>query len=363
MAYTDTFEIPKGIKMTEFQSIQRIIVRMPNWLGDCVMATPVLQDLRTRFPHAKITAMCQNSVGGLLLHDPNIDVIFNFKKPNGWIHRKQHNDIIEPIRLEKYDLGILLTNSFSSAWWFWRGKVKKRIGFEGNFRKSLLTEAIPLPKNIETQHLVDTYKDLLLPLGISHSSTAPHLYVNEEERSHARDLLVRCGWNPQKHCLIGINPGAAYGTAKCWLPDRFKALTEKLLSDPRLFVVFFGDASGAPLVEGICEGFPERVLNLAGKTSLRELLALIALCEAFLTNDSGPMHIAAALGTPLVALFGSTSDVKTGPYGDGPKIVIHKRVECSPCYKRVCPIDFRCMKRIETDEVYDALLSVRQHKC
>ncbi len=349
--------------MAVFKTIQKIVVRMPNWLGDCVMGTPVLQDLRDHFPHAKITVMCQSNVAGLLTHDPHIDAILSYKRPNGWIHRKEHRDVIEPIKREQFDLGILLTNSFSSAWWFWKAGVKQRIGFAGNLRSWLLTEAVPFPKNLQTQHLVDTYKNLLDPLGIPHSNTFPHLYVTEQERAHARELLVRCGWDPQKYCLIGVNPGAAYGSAKCWLPDRFTELTKKLLEDPRVFVVFFGDAAGTPLVNGICESFPERVLNLAGKTNLRELISLVALCEGFLTNDSGPMHIAAALGTPLVALFGSTSDVKTGPYGSGPKCVIHKHVECSPCYKRVCPIDFRCMKRIEVDEVYEAIQRVRQHKC
>lgn len=349
--------------MGAFHTIQSILVRMPNWLGDCVMGTPILQDLRAFFPHAKITAMCQKNVAGLLTHDPNLDAIMSFTRPNGWIHRQQHKDVIDPIRQEQFDLGILLTNSFSSAWWFWRGGVKERIGFAGNFRSWLLTQAIPFPENLQTQHLVDTYKDLLNPLGIPHSNTPPRLYTTEEERKHARELLTACGWNSAEHCLIGINPGAAYGTAKCWLPERFVEVTRKLLEDPKVFIVFFGDAAGSSVVNGICESFPERVLNLAGKTNLRELIALIALCEAFLTNDSGPMHIAAALGTPLVALFGSTSDVKTGPYGSGPKCVIHKHVECSPCYKRVCPIDFRCMKRIASDEVYEAIQQIRRHKC
>jgi heptosyltransferase-2 len=115
-----------------------------------------------------------------------------------------------------------------------------------------------------------------------------------------------------------------------------------------------GDRNGAPLVNDICSGFPERVINLAGKTNLRELMALIQSCSIILTNDSGPMHIAAAFDIPLLALFGSTNDTTTGPYGKHAK-VIHKHVECSPCYKRVCPIDFRCMKRIEVDEVYQEL--------
>lgn len=330
-----------------------IIVRMPNWLGDLVMATPILADLRKHWKDADITAMCQCNVAGLLKHDPNIDELFSYHRPNGWIHRQQHLEIIEPLQNGKYDLGILLTNSFSSAWWFWRGNVRNRIGFSGNLRNFLLNKAVPFPKNKETQHLVLTYKELLKPLGIPISDTSPKLYVAPEEMNAAKELLAKFGIGIGKDVIIGINPGAAFGSAKCWLPDRFQAVSRRLLENPKVRILYFGDQAGTPLVNDICKDLPERVFNLAGKTSLRELMALISCCSIFLTNDSGPMHIAAALDIPLVALFGSTNDTKTGPYGIGK--VIHKHVECSPCYKRVCPIDFRCMTRIEVKEVYDEI--------
>lgn len=326
---------------------------MPNWLGDVVMATPVLADLRSHFPNAKITAMCQSNVAGLLKNDPNVDEIFSFQRPSGWIHRQDYRNILLPLRHGNYDLGLLLTNSLSSAWWFWRGEVSHRIGFGNNFRSFLLDKAIPFPKDKESRHLVSTYKSLLEPIGIPQSNTAPRLYISEEEKQRARELFHMQGI-PDEAPIIGINPGAAYGSAKCWLPDRFKELTLRLLEDPTVRIVYFGDFAGAPLVNQICSGMPDRVVNLAGKTSLRELISLISLCTVFLTNDSGPMHIAAALKTPLIALFGSTSAIKTGPYKHGD--IIHKNASCSPCYQRTCPIDFRCMKAITVDEVYEALV-------
>jgi heptosyltransferase-2 len=336
---------------------QNVIVRMPNWLGDLVMATPVLEDLRRALPTARITAMCQSNVAPLLRHDPNLDEVYSYKRPSGWIHRQQHLAVIESLQHGEYDLGLVLTNSFSSAWWFWRGNIKNRIGYRGHWRSWLLNKAVSYPETKATQHLVLTYKMLLAPLGIPLSNTAPRLYVSNEEKQKATSLLKERGVSRESHTLIGINPGAAYGSAKCWLPDRFRSVTEKLLERPNVVILYFGDPAGAPLVNDICKGLPEdRVLNLAGKTNLRELVALIEQCSALLTNDSGPMHIAAALNTPLLALFGSTSDVQTGPYGGG--TVIHKHVECSPCYKRVCPIDFRCMKRIEVDEVYQKLVGL-----
>ena len=333
---------------------KKILIRMPNWLGDLVMATPVLADVRKQWPDAEITAMAQANVAPLIAKDPHIDTLFSYQRPSGWVPHQEHWEIIRQLRLGKYDLGILLTNSFSSAWWFFFGGVRKRIGYKGNMRNLLLSQSVPFPARRKEQHLVLTYKMLLEPLGIPLSDTAPQLYISEEEKQGGLLLLKELGIKLGVNRILGINPGAAHGSAKCWLPERFQQVTERMLTDPNLFVLYFGDKAGASLVHKICEQLPpDRVINLAGKTSLRELITLISLCDLLLTNDSGPMHVASALNVPLVALFGSTSDVATGPYNGG--IVIHKHVECSPCYKRVCPIDFRCMKRIEVDEVCDAL--------
>ncbi len=333
-------------------SPKNIIVRMPNWLGDLVMATPVLADLHHHWPTAKITAMCQGGVGTLLAEDPHIDEILNFKRPNGWIHYHEHRNIIEPLQRGHYDLGILLTNSLSSAWWFWRGHVQNRVGYATRCRRWLLNYPVCFPPTRDTQHLVTTYKMLLTPLDIPLSSTFPKLYLTTQEKLEIKAKLSQLGVS-EDHILVGINPGAAYGSAKCWLPDRFKKVVQKILEHPKIIVLFFGDKIGAPLVNEICANLPSRIINLAGKTSLRELMAFIQACHLFLTNDSGPMHMASALGIPLLALFGSTNPVTTGPYQGGK--VIHKHVECSPCYRRECPIDFRCMIQIEVDEVYREL--------
>lgn len=334
---------------------KNILVKMPNWLGDAVMATPIINDLRKKYPDAKITCLCLESVGELLKGNPSITSILTYKKPNGWIHRAEHHEVIDSLQLGKYDLGVLLTNSFTSAWWLFRGEVQNRIGFARNFRSLLLDIAVPLPKNIETMHLVNTYKEILLPLGIDKSKTAPELFITEEEEAF-RNQFFKANGIKEGDIVIGVNPGAAYGEAKCWLPERFQELAKLVLDNPKTFLLFFGDKSSSPLVKKITEDLPSRVIDLSGKTTLRELLALISGCSVFLTNDSGPMHIASALKIPLLALFGSTSEVKTGPYNGGE--VIHKHVSCSPCYQRVCPIDFRCMKNITTQEVYQKLVEM-----
>ena len=326
---------------------------MPNWIGDFVMATPILSDVRKAFPKALITVMCRIGVCQLLEIDPDINEIFCFSKASGFNRRDRHRDLIEKIRQGRYDLGILLTNSFSSSWWFYRGNVTYRIGYRSNFRSFLLTHPIHPPLQLRKQHLVKTYKMLLSVLGIPVSKTAPRLYLADQEIQTAKELLKQQGMQ-ESDILIGINPAAAYGSAKCWLPERFTQVAHKLLQNEKIHLVFFGDQGSIPLIKSICRTLPTRAINLAGLTSLRELASLISLCRVFLSNDSGPMHIADALGIPVVALFGSTNEIMTGPFSKAR--VIHKHVACSPCYKRTCPIDFRCMKAIEVEEVYQQVL-------
>lgn len=327
-----------------------IIIRMPNWLGDLVMATPVLSAVREKWPKAHIVAMTSAGLAPLLEKDPRINEVLSFNKPQGFIHRLHPYPLIDKLREGRYDLGILLTNSFSSAWWFYLAGIKERLGFGRPF---LLTKSATFPKNYKKQHLVHSYLQLLEKIGIPFQERKPEIFLTREEKAEAEEKIRALGAGGGR-IVIGLNPGAAYGPAKCWPPERYRALIRKLLEDERFLILVFGDAASLSLIETIAGGLSERVINLAGKTSLRELLSLIGACDLFITNDSGPMHVAAALQIPLIALFGSTSDVMTGPYGGGE--VIHKRASCSPCYLRTCPLDFRCMKEIEVQEVLSKIL-------
>ncbi len=333
---------------------KKIIVRMPNWIGDLVMATPVLTDLRNKFPGAEITAMCKKPICELLEKDPEIDEIFCFTKPQNRFFEKriEKRNIISKLRTGKYDLGILLTNSFSSAWWFWQGKVKNRLGYDGNFRNFLLD--YPIEKNKEEEHQVEFYKKLLQPLGIKTSKTKPHLYLTEEELNESKELLKHHGYSFDKP-LIGVNPTAQYGSAKCWPKEKYSKVVKDLVESRDCFVVCFGDDKSFKIVKEIASFMPKNVIDLAGVTSIRELACLIKQCSVFLTNDSGPMHIADALGVPVIAIFGSTNPKRTGPYSGG--TIISANTECSPCYLRKCPIDFRCMQQITEKQVLKAILT------
>lgn len=317
-----------------------IIVRMPNWLGDVVMATPVLAALREKWPKAFIVAMIAEKLAPLLEKDPRINEIFAFTKPSGFLRRLEARQIISRLREGHYDLGVLLTNSFSSAWWLYRGHVEQRLGYG---RPLILNKSRPFPKNYKKQHLIHSYLQLIE--GPHFKSRMPELFLSRDEKEAAKERMRGLGGK----IVIGVNPAAAFGPAKCWPADRFRSLAQKLLLDERLVMVFFGDRAAVPLIEEMTAGLQDRVINLAGRTTLRELMALIGATDLFLTNDSGPMHIAAALGVPLLALFGSTSTVMTGPYKQGR--VLQKETPCAPCFLRSCPLDFRCMKAIEVEEV------------
>ncbi|KPK32634.1 MAG: hypothetical protein AMS24_03695 [Chlamydiae bacterium SM23_39] len=311
---------------------------MPNWLGDMIMATPILNDLRKNFPKAKITAFCKKPLSDLIKNDKNIDEVFSFEKP---LLKTRHykKKILKKLKEKKYDLGILLTNSFSSAYLFFKGKVKNILGYDTNFRKFFLDYRIKF-YNRKNTHLVDTYKRLLLPLKINLSDSKPKIYLDEKEMEK-RALLFK-----KENKIVGICPFSNYGKSKCWPLERFEKVAEKLLDDKNISVIFLGEKKDKKNLK-IFE--KNRVFNLIGKTDIQNLAYIISICDVVLTNDSGPMHLAASLDIPLVALFGSTDEIVTGPYLKNG--IIKKKTACSPCFKRKCFKDFLCMKKIEIDEV------------
>ena len=324
-----------------------IIVRMPNWLGDFIMAMPVLKALKEQYPSSSITVMCTKALSDLLKDNKYVDNKIVFEKPRHFFS-KESEELIQKLKKHRFDLGVLLTNSFSSAYYFWRAKISQRIGYVSHCRRVFLNVGVSFSRSKKNMHQVDLYKQLLTPLNISNIMDSPKIYLSNSDIDDAKKMLIDHGYDETKK-LIGINPFAAYGPAKCWPKERYVSLAKKLLEDKDLFVVFVGDNKSKRYIGEMVKSLPTRAIDLSGKTDIVQLASVIKLCDLFVTNDSGPMHMAAALDTPLVAIFGSTCDVMTGPYNsDG---VIHKRVSCYPCFKRVCNKDFSCMENIGVDEV------------
>ena len=348
--------------------VARLIVRAPNWLGDAVMALPALEAVRRAYADATLILTARASVAPLFEEDtparPDEIVVVD--------------DGTESARMRdaKADAILLLPNSFASAWRASRAGVPDRWGYRAGGRTWLLTRGVPRPRG--RVHQIEYYRSLVRGLGIeaepppdsgSGSSGAqgerdgggeagrranalPRIAARPQTLAKA-DALLRERGAPEGARLVGFAPGAAYGHAKQWPPDRVAAVIAGLRARgvTAVLVGAAGDRDAARAIESaLPAGTP--VVDLVGRTTLRQLVGVVARCAAFVSNDSGAMHVAAALGVPLTAIFGPTDERVTSPGGRaGATDVIVRDVFCRPCLLRECPIDHRCMKRIDTDTV------------
>jgi heptosyltransferase-2 len=343
---------------------QRILIRGVNWIGDAVLTLPAIRAVRTAFPDSHITLLVKPWVAGLFHENRDIDEILLYNDSHKGIRGRFK--LAGEIRERKFDTAILLQNAFDAAFITWLAGIPRRIGYKTDGRSLLLTEAVPIDHDIMKQHQVYYYLNLLGAIGIKASETDPYIRLSGSERTWARNLLSS-RFPDQSKPLIGINPGAAYGSAKRWPPQRFADLTVKILNELNGRIVIFGGQSDVGVANEIVaeinrsakkintETYRSHLLMMAGKTGLRELASLIAECDVFLTNDTGPMHMASALQVPVIAMFGSTSPVRTGPFGILHNVV-SRNMPCSPCMKRECPEKhLLCMTGINVDEVFTAL--------
>jgi len=336
--------------------MSRLAVRATNWLGDAVMSLPAIRAIRGIFPHAHIAVVARPWVADLYARESSIDRVIRYdaKTPGGrWKFARR-------LREERFDGAILLQNAFDAAFMAWLARIPERIGYRRDGRGWLLTRAIPAPETGEIpRHERFYYLELLRRAGLMErfpESTAIRLdgidAAREAGAAHCRALGAA-------EPVIGISPGASYGNAKRWLPERFAESGASFRAMQPSFLIF-GSAAERDLCETVARhllaaGLP--VHNLAGETTLGEFIDLAAACHLFLTNDSGAMHVASALGVPTVAVFGATDDTTTGPTGPLARVV-REHAECSPCLLRECPIDHRCMTRVTAPRVAGVALEL-----
>ena len=340
---------------------QRILIRATNWVGDAVMSLPALQAVRRRFPEAEITVLARPWVADLYRREPFADRVLLYEARPGARDWRGKWRAARSLRLEGFDAAILLPNSFEAALIAWLARIPKRIGYRRDGRGPLLTDGAPRPRPGEIpRHESYYYLEMLRRAGLIEELPR----VNEicldgaaEARERGRERLREAGLGPD---VIGVSPGAAFGSAKRWLPERFAQAATQVAQARGLAVAVFGSAGEREICERVARGIEAAgaaARNFAGRTSLAEFIELAAACRLFLTNDSGAMHVAAALGTPTVAVFGSTDPEATGPLGRHARIV-REPVDCAPCKLRECPIDHRCMTRIEAARVAEAALQL-----
>jgi len=312
-----------------------ILIRATNWVGDAVMSVPALRAIRERFPQAHIAILAKTSVADLYKTEQLANEVILYQL-------KSSSAMGRELRSRKFDCAILLQNAFEAAWIAWLARIPTRIGYKRDGRQVLLTHPVDPPKPGEIpRHERFYYLELLRRAGLIQA-------VPECKQIRLQQIRHR---NSPAGRVIGVSPGAAYGTAKRWLPERFAEAAAALAEARGASIALFGTKGERALCEEIArmlDGF--RVTNYAGETTLAQFIDLAAGCELFLTNDSGSMHIASALGVPTVAIFGATNDVTTGPTGSNAR-VIRQPVECSPCLLRECPIDHRCMTGVSVERV------------
>lgn len=342
--------------MSHPDQVRRLLVRVPNWVGDVVHSLPAIAALRTRFANAELSVISRGEVGTLLQHHPAVDHVLGYRTGHGFSQLRHLREAAGRLRRASYDLGIVLTNSFESAWLFWWAGIPRRYGFATDGRGWLLSEPQPCTADTRRLHQADYYLALLAGLGVTAPRGWQRLEPTAAEREAARRRLTEAGWRPERP-LIALCPGAGFGSAKRWPLNRFGALAARLAKGRGATLVILGGTTERPMGEALAAGVGEGSINLAGETSLRDALAIVSLSTVVVSNDSGLLHLAAASGTPVVALFGPTDPDRTGPTASTPSSVtiVRRPVSCSPCELRECPIDHRCMVWVDPDEVYEAV--------
>ncbi|HEV2489055.1 MAG TPA: lipopolysaccharide heptosyltransferase II [Candidatus Acidoferrales bacterium] len=332
----------------------KLLVRATNWVGDAVMSIPALETVRAKWPQAEISVIARPWVADLYRVQPFADRVIPLSASANGLRGVER--FTKELRRERFDCALLLQNAFSAAWLAWRAKIPQRIGYARDGRSALLTSAVHVPRSGEIPpHESYYYLELLRRAGwIDAWSQVEEirLQVSSDAKESAEAQLLKAGIRTNS-LRIAIAPGAAYGSAKCWIPERFAAVADGLVEDFGADVILFGADSEIGVSRQIASQMRHRPVNLAGQTTIGQLPALFSRCHLFVGNDSGAMHVAAAAGIPVVAVFGSTDPQGTAPVTPR-RTLVQNLVSCSPCFLRECPVDHRCMTRVEVDDVRNA---------
>ena len=332
-----------------FNTAKNILIRGTNWIGDAVMTLPAVRAIRNTFPGAQISVLAKPWVAEIFNLCPDVDEVIVFQSPGS------HSGIAGKLRLarelkaRRFDAAILLQNAIEAAIITWLAGIPVRAGYNSDGRGLLLTHSVRRTEAVKRVHQIQYYLEMVKSLGCRSTEADVHLHPGNEYENLSEKILSEHGIG-REGFIVGLAPGAAYGPAKRWLPERFAAVGDRLIEDLSAQVVLFGSNEDRKSADLVQQHANHRFINLAGKTNLKEAIAAISKCSLFISNDSGLMHIAGALNIPTVAIFGSTNPVTTSPVGDR-SVVIYKGASCSPCLKETCPTDFRCMEMISVEEV------------
>lgn len=344
----------------------KILIRPADRVSDAVMSTPAVRTLRENFPESEITLLAHPGVSDVFRYSPRIDRLLEYEHNGRHKGVRGLRQLIAELRQERFDCAILLQNTFEAALIAWMADIPVRAGYISNGRGLLLTHGVFRTMETVKKHEVHAYQRLMLGLGLRHVAAEQELFIPGEQIDAVKARIhtmaeVEFGRQP----LIGFNPGAALCPAKRWPTEHYAQLAQMICDDPGARILLFGtEAERTTCSEIVAQSgaAAPRMLNLAGATTLVEAMALIGECDVFVSNDSGLMHLAAALQTPLVALFGATDHIANGPRADH-AVLLRKPLACSPCKKARCPEKhFRCMRLIDPDEVYATVATMLEER-
>lgn len=345
--------------------LRTVLVRAPNWIGDAVMCEPAVRGLRSLFPQAELTMLAKPAIAELFALHPSLNgmLVYDDKRTHAGLSGKWA--LAGTLRRHRFDLAVLFQNAFEAAFLAWLAGIPRRYGYATDGRVFFLTEPVAVPDGPVPMHQVEYYWNMLRSLGMTGGATLPTLLVSADEERMIAVRLASAGVDSST-LIIGINPGSTYGGAKRWLPDRFADVAKRLMrrfersERAHVVVVILGAKGEESLGKAIAAQLGGQAVVLSGETTIREVMAVVKRCRLLITNDTGPMHIAAACGVPVVAVFGPTDWRTTAAYGQE-RSIVREDVDCAPCLLRECPIDHRCMTRISADRVYEA--AVEQIEC
>lgn len=335
----------------------KILIRATNWVGDAVMSLPAIRTVRTRFPDAHIAILGRPYVVDLYREQGIADDLIPYDSPGQHDGLGGVEKLAAQLRSRRFEVALLLQNAFGAAWLAWRAGIPERIGYSRDGRGMLLTKSVPTPKPGDVPaHEKYYYLELLRRAGWIDSLPDLEfisLNVSQPARQRGAEILSDAGARPQV-LRIAVGAGASYGSAKCWPPERFTRALNMLVSQADADTIFLGTAAEAPVTAAIIAGLKKSPIDLTGKTAIGDLPGLLSQCHLFLGNDSGAMHVAAAVGLPVVAIFGPTD-----PFGTAPvtvkRSVVQQKPYCSPCFLRRCPTDHRCMTAITPEMAAEQL--------
>lgn len=340
--------------------IERILVRGTNWLGDAVMTTPAFERLRSSFPQAEMTLLANPTTAGLFRSSNLINQIIEYQRHEQGL--KAFIETVGKIRAQRFDLAVLFQNAFEAALLAWVSKIGLRIGYADQHRGLLLTNKLPRSAGNRNRHQIHDYLDIVaecervclgddfVPLK---KAPLPSLSVSDAQLKAAEELLYCYGLAPHARLLVALNTGATNSRAKCWPPEQFAELADRIVTELSAQIVLIGGASELDYAEQVIWRMKANgAVNLAGKTNMAELIGLLSVCDLLVSNDTGPAHVSAALGTPTLTIFGPTNEFETAPTGPHAEIIRAENIECARCMHRDCPIDHRCMTRLTVDDVF-----------